>query len=322
MTLIHSTTFTDGVHARGLTKSFGTTRVLAGIDLTVPTGSLLALLGPNGSGKTTTVRILTTLLAPDGGTAAVGGHDVTREGAAVRRVIGLTSQQATVDDLLTGRENLELFAGLYHLGRRQARQRAQELLERFDLAAAANRRVAAYSGGMRRRLDLAASMVSQPRILFLDEPTTGLDPRSRAELWSVIRELLASGTTILLTTQYLEEADQLADRVVVINGGRVVADDSPAALKRQVGTERLVLRLARPEDVSRARSALGETAAGGAAGAPPDTGAREVTLAVQGPDHLRHTLDLLHRADIAVEHVALRTPTLDDVFFEFTEAAA
>ncbi|GGO75810.1 daunorubicin resistance protein DrrA family ABC transporter ATP-binding protein [Nonomuraea cavernae] len=290
--------------------------MLAGIDLTVPTGSLLALLGPNGSGKTTTVRILTTLLAPDGGTATVGGHDVTREGVAVRRLIGLTSQQATVDGLLTGRENLELFAGLYHLGRRQARRRAQELLERFDLAAAANRRVATYSGGMRRRLDLAASMVSAPRILFLDEPTTGLDPRSRAELWSVIRELLAGGTTILLTTQYLEEADQLADRIAVINGGRVVADDSPAALKRQVGAERLILRLSRTEDVPRARSALGE------AETRPGAGEREITLAVQGPDHLRHTLDLLHRAGVVVEHVALSTPTLNDVFFELTAVAA
>ncbi|TMR93225.1 ATP-binding cassette domain-containing protein [Nonomuraea basaltis] len=313
MNVIHSTPFTDAILARGLTKSFGVTRVLAGIDLTVPTGSLLALLGPNGSGKTTTVRILTTLLAPDGGTATVGGHDVAREGVAVRRVIGLTSQQATVDDLLTGRENLELFAGLYRLGRRQARRRAAELLERFDLAAAANRRVATYSGGMRRRLDLAASMVSAPRILFLDEPTTGLDPRSRAELWAVIRELLASGTTILLTTQYLEEADQLADRVVVINDGRVVADDSPAALKRQVGAERLVLRLSRAEDVPRAVVALGGTALGEAC---------EVTLAVQSPDHLRQALDLLHGAGVGVEHVELRTPTLDDVFFELTAAAA
>ncbi|MDP9845976.1 ATP-binding cassette domain-containing protein [Streptosporangium lutulentum] len=320
MNAIHSTPFTNAILVRGLTKSFGTTRVLAGIDLAVPTGSLLALLGPNGSGKTTTVRILTTLLAPDGGTAEVGGHDVTREGVAVRRMIGLTSQQATVDNLLTGRENLELFAGLYHLGRRQARLRAKELLERFDLAAAANRRVVTYSGGMRRRLDLAASMVSAPRILFLDEPTTGLDPRSRAELWSVIRELLASGTTILLTTQYLEEADQLADRVAVINGGRIVADDSPAALKRQVGAERLVLRLFRSEDMPRARSAFDE--ATGEAGAHLDTEKREVTLAVQGPDHLRRTLDLLHRADVVVERVELRTPTLDDVFFELTAATA
>ncbi|MFB4264511.1 ATP-binding cassette domain-containing protein [Nonomuraea sp. GTA35] len=310
---IHSKTFTDAIVARGLTKSYGGTRVLAGIDLTVPTGSLLALLGPNGSGKTTTVRILTTLLAPDGGTATVAGHDVTREGPQVRRAIGLTSQQATVDALLTGRENLELFAGLYHLGRRRARRRAEELLERFDLTGAADRRAGTYSGGMRRRLDLAASMVSAPPILFLDEPTTGLDPRSRAELWSVIRELLASGTTILLTTQYLEEADQLADRVVVINGGRVVADDSPAALKRQVGRERLALRPARPADLPLAAATL--------QGAHVDPEAGELTLALQGPDHLRHALDVLHGAGIPVEHVELRTPTMDDVFFELTATA-
>ncbi|MFC5826576.1 ATP-binding cassette domain-containing protein [Nonomuraea insulae] len=314
MNVIHSRAFTDAILARGLTKSFGDTRVLAGIDLTVPTGSLVALLGPNGSGKTTAVRILTTLLAPDGGTATVGGHDVRREGVAVRRAIGLTSQQATVDDLLTGRENLELFAGLCHLGSRRARQRAGELLERFSLADAAGRRAGTYSGGMRRRLDLAASMVSAPPILFLDEPTTGLDPRSRAELWSVIRELLGSGTTILLTTQYLEEADHLADRVVVINGGRVVADDSPAALKRQVGAERLALRPVRAADLPRAGALL--------AGAHLDAEAGEVTLAVQDPDHLRRTLESLHAAGIPVEHVELRTPTLDDVFFELTAAAA
>ncbi|MGW0589102.1 ATP-binding cassette domain-containing protein [Streptosporangium sp. NPDC002607] len=304
------------IHARGLGKSFGATRVLNGVELTVPTGSLLALLGPNGSGKTTTVRILTTLLAADSGTATVGGHDVAREGVAVRRSIGLTAQQATVDDLLTGRENLELFAGLHHLGRREARRRAAELLERFDLGAAANRRVSTYSGGMRRRLDLAASMVAVPRILFLDEPTTGLDPRSRAELWSVIRELLASGTTILLTTQYLEEADRLADRIAVINNGRVVADDTPAALKRQVGAERLVLHLSRAEDVSRAGAVLST-----GTGPHLDADAREVTLALQGPDQLRHTLNLLDREGIAVERVELRSPTLDDVFFEFTAVA-
>ncbi|GAA0939287.1 daunorubicin resistance protein DrrA family ABC transporter ATP-binding protein [Nonomuraea longicatena] len=301
---------------RGLTKSFGATRVLTGIDLTVPTGSLVALLGPNGSGKTTTVRILTTLLAPDGGTAVVGGHDVTREGVAVRRTIGLTSQQATVDDLLTGRENLELFAGLYRLGGRQARRRAGELLERFALTDAADRRAGTYSGGMRRRLDLAVSMVSAPSILFLDEPTTGLDPRSRADLWAVIRDLLASGTTILLTTQYLEEADQLADRVVVIDGGRVVADDSPEALKRQVGSERLALRPARAEDLPRAGAVLAGS------GAHLDAESQELTLALQDADHLRRTLDLLHTAGIAVSRVALRTPTLDDVFFELTSAAA
>jgi ABC-2 type transport system ATP-binding protein len=308
------------IQARGLRKSFGTTRVLTGVDLTVPTGTLLALLGPNGSGKTTTVRILTTLLAADGGVATVAGHDVAREGAAVRRAIGLTAQHATVDDLLTGRENLELFAGLHHLGARDARRRAAELLERFDLAAAADRRVGTYSGGMRRRLDLAASMVAAPRILFLDEPTTGLDPRSRAELWSVIRELLGAGTTILLTTQYLEEADRLADRIAVIDHGRIAADDTPDALKRQVGTERLTLRLQRPEDLPGAGARLSTDADDAAPHLDAD--ARELTMAIHHPDQLRDALTRLHEADIAVEQVELRTPTLDDVYFELTKAAA
>jgi ABC-2 type transport system ATP-binding protein len=306
------------ISARGLTKAFGATRVLTGVDLAVAPGTLLALLGPNGSGKTTTVRILTTLLPADGGAATVAGHDVRREGAAVRRSIGLTAQHATVDELLTGRENLELFAGLHHLGGPEGRRRAAELLERFELADAANRRVGTYSGGMRRRLDLAASMVAAPRVLFLDEPTTGLDPRSRAELWSVIRELLAAGTTILLTTQYLEEADQLADRIAVINNGRIVADDTPDALKRQTGSERLLLRLERPQDLPRAGALLAR-----AEGGPHlDADAGEVTMAIGDPEQLRHALVRLHEAGIGVDQVELRTPTLDDVFFELTKAAA
>jgi ABC-2 type transport system ATP-binding protein len=316
------------IHARGLRKSFGKTQVLTGVDLTVPAGTLLALLGPNGSGKTTTVRILTTLLPADGGSATVAGHDVMREGAAVRRAIGLTAQHATVDELLTGTENLELFAGLHHLGGRTARRRAAELLERFDLTAAANRRVGTYSGGMRRRLDLAASMVAAPRILFLDEPTTGLDPRSRAELWSLIRELLAAGTTILLTTQYLDEADQLADRIAVIDNGRIVAHDTPNALKRQVGAERLTLRLARPEDIPLAGALLFTDTDSftdtdnSVAGPHLDAGARAITMAIHHPDQLRQALTRLHEADIPVDQVELRTPTLDDVFFELTKAAA
>jgi ABC-2 type transport system ATP-binding protein len=312
----------ESIQARELTKSFGKTRVLTGVDLTVPAGTLLALLGPNGSGKTTTVRILTTLLPADGGSATVAGHDVTREGPAVRRSIGLTAQHATVDELLTGRENLELFAGLHHLGGSTVRRRAAELLDRFGLTAAANRRVGTYSGGMRRRLDLAASMVAAPQILFLDEPTTGLDPRSRAELWSVIRELLASGTTVLLTTQYLEEADQLADRIAVIDNGRIAADDTPSALKRQVGSERLLLRLQRPEDLSRAGPLLASNA--DHTDAPPhlDADAGEVAMAIHHPDQLRHVLVRLDEAGIAVEQVELRTPTLDDVFFALTKAAA
>jgi ABC-2 type transport system ATP-binding protein len=310
------------IQARGLIKSFGDTQVLTGVDLTVPTGTLLALLGPNGSGKTTTVRILTTLLAPDGGWATVAGHDVTGNGAAVRRSIGLTAQHATVDELLTGGENLELFAGLHHLSGSTARRRTAELLERFDLADAANRRVATYSGGMRRRLDLAASLVAAPPILFLDEPTTGLDPRSRAELWSVIGELLGAGTTILLTTQYLEEADRLADQIAVITGGRIAADDTPDALKRQIGSERLLLRLQRPEDLPRAGPLLASDADRADAGPHLDADAREVTMAIHHPEELRRALVRLHEAGIAVEQVELRTPTLDDVFFELTKAAA
>jgi ABC-2 type transport system ATP-binding protein len=274
------------IQARGLRKSFGKTQVLTGVDLTVPAGTLVALLGPNGSGKTTTVRILTTLLAADGGSAMVAGHDVRREGAAVRRAIGLTAQHATVDELLTGSENLELFAGLHHLSGPTARRRAAELLERFDLAAAADRRVGTYSGGMRRRLDLAASMVAAPQVLFLDE------------------------------------ADQLADRVAVISNGRIVADDTPNALKRQVGSERLLLRLARPEDLPGAGAALSTGADGADAGPHLGAGAGEITMAIHHPDQLRHALMRLHEADIAVEQVELRTPTLDDVFFELTKTAA
>jgi ABC-2 type transport system ATP-binding protein len=310
------------IQAQGVTKSFGPTRVLTGVDLTVPAGTLVALLGPNGSGKTTTVRILTTLLAPDGGWARVAGHDVRRERAAVRRSIGLTAQHNSVDELLTGTENLELFAGLHHLRRPTGRRRAAELLERFDLAAAANRRVGTYSGGMRRRLDLAASLVAAPPILFLDEPTTGLDPRSRAELWSVIRELLAAGTTILLTTQYLEEADRLADRIAVLNDGRVVADDTPGALKQQVGSERLLLVLARPEDLPRAAPLLATGADGADTGPQLDAGTGAVMMAIRHPDELRQALVRLNQAGIGVAQVELRTPTLDDVFFELTKAAA
>jgi ABC-2 type transport system ATP-binding protein len=310
------------IYARGLTKSFSNAPVLAGVDLTVPAGTLLALLGPNGSGKTTTVRILTTLLKPDGGSATVAGHDVAREGAEVRGMIGLTAQHNSVDELLTGTENLQLFAGLHHLRGHNARRQAAELLDRFDLAAAANRRVGTYSGGMRRRLDLATSLVAAPKILFLDEPTTGLDPRSRAELWSVIRQLRAAGTTILLTTQYLEEADRLADRIAVLDHGRIVADDTPDALKRQLGAERLLLRLQRPQDLRRAGATLASDTDSADAQPHLDADTGELTMAIHHPDQLRDALVRLHQADIAVAQVELRTPTLDDVFFELTKAAA
>ncbi|EHR58996.1 daunorubicin resistance protein DrrA family ABC transporter ATP-binding protein [Saccharomonospora cyanea] len=299
------------IEARGIRRSFQGRPVLNGLDLTVPTGTLLALLGPNGSGKTTTVRILTTLLNPDSGTARVGGHDVRTEPAAVRRAIGLTAQQASVDELLTGRENLELFAGLNHLGRKASRRRASELLEQFRLTDAADRRAGDYSGGMRRRLDLAVSMVAAPRILFLDEPTTGLDPRSRADLWDVVRDLVRAGTTILLTTQYLDEADQLADRVAIIGDGRVVEEDTPSGLKRRVGTERLHVTMARPEH------SLAAVTLQPGAHLDPETG--EVVVALRDPDHLRQVLDDFHRAGFPVASVSLAAPTLDDVFFQLTD---
>lgn len=305
---------TPAIEASGLGKSFGDTRAVHGVDLAVPTGTLTALLGPNGSGKTTTVRILTTLLRADEGTARVAGHDVVTEAAAVRGRIGLTAQQASVDEKLTARENLELFGGLNHLGRRGSRRRAAELLERFGLADAADRRVAHYSGGMRRRLDLAASMVAEPRILFLDEPTTGLDPRSRVELWDVVGDLLAAGTTILLTTQYLEEADRLADHVVIIEAGRIVEQDTPSGLKRRVGTERLVLT---PADRARAAS-VAELLPD----AHLDRPTGELTVNLQDPDHLRRVLDRLHSARIDIAEVRLASPTLDDVFFELTGGPA
>jgi ABC-2 type transport system ATP-binding protein len=225
----------DAIEVTRLTKSYGDLAVLHGLDLTVPTGTVYALLGPNGSGKTTTVRILSTLLAPDAGQAVVAGYDVARDPDGVRRSIGVTGQFSAIDELLTGRENLRLMADLAHLPKQDAAARVDELLARFDLTEAADRRAATYSGGMKRRLDLAMTLVSRPRLIFLDEPTTGLDPRSRRDLWEIVRELLADGVTIFLTTQYLEEADQLAHTVGLLDGGRLVAEGTPAELKAQAG---------------------------------------------------------------------------------------
>ena len=246
------------IEARNLTKSYGKTQVLKGIDLQVERGTMVALLGPNGAGKTTTVRILSTLLGFDGGTVLVDGHDVRTEADKVRAVIGLTGQAAAVDELLTGRENLVMMGRLYRLTAASARVRAQELLEEFDLVEAAGRPAKTYSGGMRRRLDLAVSLIATPPVLFLDEPTTGLDPRSRLAMWEIIKNLLAGGTTILLTTQYLDEADQLADRIVVIDGGKVIAEGTPSALKSKVGNDRLELTFRDDESFSRAVAELGE----------------------------------------------------------------
>ncbi|MGR6916274.1 ATP-binding cassette domain-containing protein [[Actinomadura] parvosata] len=258
------------IRVEGLRKRYASTEALRGIDLDVPAGTVCGLLGPNGAGKTTAVRILATLLRPDAGRAEVAGLDVVRDAAALRFRIGLAGQHAAVDELLTGQRNLELFGRLYHLPRAAARARAEELLERFGLARAARRPVKEYSGGMRRRLDLAASLIVAPRVLFMDEPTTGLDPRSRMELWERLRELVEEGTTLLLTTQYLDEADHLTDQVVVLKEGRVAASGSPAALKRQVGGDRVQILVREPADVPAALRALHE--AGSALRPPPARG--------------------------------------------------
>jgi ABC-2 type transport system ATP-binding protein len=299
------------IEAAGLRKAFGDLQVLDGLDLQVAAGTMLALLGPNGAGKTTTVRILTTLVRPDAGRATVAGHDVATDPAGVRAAISLTGQYASVDEVLTGRENLELMGRLRHLGRRAARRRCDELLEQFDLAGAARRRAGTYSGGMRRRLDLAMSLVGSPRVLFLDEPTTGLDPRSRRDVWDTVAALRASGVTILLTTQYLEEADALADRIVVVDGGRAVAAGTAAELKAAAGAESVALFFASAGAVARAAAALGGLA-------DPDALAVHVTTDGSA-DGVRAVLDRMAAADLGAERVELRRPSLDEVFLSLTE---
>ncbi|GAA1597064.1 daunorubicin resistance protein DrrA family ABC transporter ATP-binding protein [Actinomadura kijaniata] len=302
--------------AEGLRKRFGANAALDGFDLTVREGTVCGLLGPNGAGKTTAVRILSTLLRPDGGRALVGGFDVVGQSAQVRHHIGLTGQYAAVDEILTGRENLEMWGRLYHLGKATARRRADELLERFGLTEAADRRVKHYSGGMRRRLDLAAGFILSPRVLFLDEPTTGLDPRNRTEVWRAVRSLVAQGTTVLLTTQYLEEADQLAHQIAVIDRGRVIADDSPERLKSLVGGDQLDLVVA---DVGALGAAAGIVAR--VTGAEPETDAdvRRITVPVRDRmEALTAALRALREAGVAVEDVALRRPTMDEVFLNLT----
>jgi ABC-2 type transport system ATP-binding protein len=305
------------IRAEGLVKTFGETRALDGLDLEVPIGSVLGLLGPNGSGKTTFVRVLTTLAPPDAGRARVLGHDVVAEAPAVRRTIGLAGQFSAVDDHLTGYENLEMAGRLYHLDRPTAARRARELLERFGLADAGERPAKGYSGGMRRRLDLAASLVAHPAVLFLDEPTTGLDPRSRLDLWEVIRDLVRDGTTLLLTTQYLEEADQLADAIVVIDHGRVIAKGTATELKSRVGGDVLALRVEHPHDIEPALAAL----AGVAVSAPQhDEASGELRAAVgsAGSQALLEAVRRLDSAQVAVADLALRRPSLDDVFLALT----
>ncbi|MYW96559.1 ATP-binding cassette domain-containing protein [Amycolatopsis rubida] len=298
------------IEARGLRKSYGDVKVLESVDLSVRRGTMFALLGPNGAGKTTTVRILSTLLDADGGTVTVNGHDLAGSKRTVREQIGLTGQDTAVDELLTGRENLEMMARLFHLPAARAKARATELLAQFDLVAAAGRQVKTYSGGMRRRLDLAISLITSPPVLFLDEPTTGLDPRSRSAMWDAIRELLTGGTTILLTTQYLEEADQLADRIAVIDKGRVVAEGTAAELKRKVGTERLKLTFATAADAARAHDVAGGVLTG-------DT----VSVAIDQPAQVRLVLNRIDEAGLATTRLELSEPTLDDVFHTLTGTA-
>jgi ABC-2 type transport system ATP-binding protein len=307
------------VRVEGVVKRFGTTVALDGAGLEVPSGMVFGLLGPNGAGKTTLVRILATLLTPDAGRAEVAGHDVVREPAAVRELLGLTGQFAAVDELLTGRENLEMFGRLFRLSREEARRRAGELLERFDLAQAADRPARTYSGGMRRRLDIASSLLTRPRVLFLDEPTTGLDPRSRNEIWAIVRELRREGTTLLLTTQYLEEADQLADRIAVIDRGKVIAEGTGNELKDRVGGQILEVELSNVGQRDRAQAVL----AGVGCGDPqPDERPDRLTLPAprNGLEIVEDAAAELRRAQIGVSDIGLRRPTLDDVFLQLTGA--
>src|SRR5947207_9628295 len=299
------------ITAKGIVKRYGDVVALDGIDLAVPAGTVLGLLGPNGAGKTTTVRILTTLLEPEAGHATVAGLDVVRDAAKLRRVIGLSGQYAAVDERLTGRENLEIFGRLYRLRSGAARQRAGELLDEFGLADAGGRVVSTYSGGMRRRLDLAVSLIAQPEVLFLDEPTTGLDPRSRFGMWDLIGELVSAGTTVLLTTQYLEEADRLADTIAVVDRGRVIAQGTADELKAQVGGDRIDVVVHDSADLARAVTAL-RTAGVGEPTVDPHT--RRVSVAASGG--ARQLLDVVRDLDeqaVAIDDIALHRPTLDDV---------
>ena len=310
------------VLAEGLEKSYGKTLALDGLDLRAEEGTVLGLLGPNGAGKTTAVRILTTLLKPDAGYAEVAGLDVTRQAGELRSRIGLTGQYAAVDEYLTGRENLEMVGRLYHLPKKVARKRADDLLERFDLTGAATRLAKTYSGGMRRRLDLAASLVFSPPVLFLDEPTTGLDPRSRLAMWEIIGELVAGGTTLLLTTQYLDEADRLADRIAVVDSGRVIAEGTSDELKARVGGERIELVVSEGGDLEAAASVLARHAQF-ADGVRTDAGRRQAGATVEGGARLLAAVVRdLDAAGVQVDDLGLRRPTLDDVFLALTGRAA
>lgn len=303
----------DAIVVKNLHKSYKNLQVLRGVNFSVPKGSILALLGPNGAGKTTTVKILSTLLLPDSGTARVNGHDVITADTAVRASIGLTGQYAAVDEYLTGRENLELVGRLYRLSKDTAAERAKTLLQEFDLVEAGERPVKTYSGGMRRRLDLAMSLIASPPIIFLDEPTTGLDPRSRLTMWAMIQKLAQSGTTILLTTQYMEEADLLADNIVVIDDGQVIAEGTADELKSSIGSDRIELTISKKSSFTKAQAVInGE-------GLKVDADNRTISIsAEQGVDELRKVLQDLEKAKIGVENVSLHRPTLDDVFLRLT----
>ncbi len=302
------------IRVQGLTKRFGSLLAVDGVDLEVPEATVFGLLGPNGAGKTTTIRVLSTILEPDGGRAEVLGHDVVREARLVRRLIGLAGQYAAVDDNLTGRENLRLIGRLVHLPRPAIGPRSDELLERFELIEAADRPVRTYSGGMRRRIDLAAALVNQPQVLFLDEPTTGLDPHSRNEVWKMIGELVKDGTTVVLTTQYLEEADQLASQVAVIDGGRVIANDTPARLKARLGNTVIELGLAEPPEAERAREIVSNVGAG----SPEVEGTTLRFTSHNGASLLIETLRALDTNGIVPTALTVREPSLDDVFLALT----
>ena len=309
------------IEVEGVEKRFGQTQALAGVDLHVEEGTVLGLLGPNGAGKTTAVRILATLLSPDRGRARVAGHDVVREANEVRANIGLTGQYAAVDEKLTGRENLQMVARLLGMTRADAARRADGLLERFSLSEAGDREVSTYSGGMRRRVDLAVSLVGHPRVLFLDEPTTGLDPVSRLELWDIARELVTEGTTVLLTTQYLDEADELADRIVVIDHGRAVAEGTPDALKDRLGGRRLIVELHDRGRLDAARALLAEEIQGSAPEIEPST--RSLHLAVDDDTSIAATaIAVLTAAGHTIDDFHLERPSLDDVFLSLTGATA
>jgi ABC-2 type transport system ATP-binding protein len=306
------------IEAEGLVKSYGDVRALDGVDLSVPAGTVLGLLGPNGAGKTTAVRILTTLLPADGGTARVAGLDVAREAPELRKRIGLAGQYAAVDENLTGAENLTMVGQLYHLPKGEPKARAAELLERFDLADAGSRLVRTYSGGMRRRLDLAAALVARPPVIFLDEPTTGLDPRSRIGLWETIEGRVAEGTTVLLTTQYLDEADRLADRISVIDRGTVIAEGTSDELKDQVGGEALEVTLEDPGQAAAAIEALREVCS-----APPEREGAVLRVPVaERKGTIAAAVQRLNDAGVGIDDITMRRPTLDDVFLKLTGHAA